>query len=101
MAKISKKEIEHLANLARLALTAQEKKIFQDQIPAILDYIDQLKKVNTKAQPISNISGLENIVRDDDSGNVNLEVSKDDLLKNAPETEGDFIKVPQVLNIEE
>lgn len=95
--KISKKEVEYVARLARLELNEEEKEKYTGQIEAILEYIDQLNQLDTKnIPPTSHVLPLCNVWREDD-----LVISDNDLreklLNNAPEREGDFYKVKKVL----
>lgn len=91
---LNKKEIEHIASLARLGLEEKEKDKFKEQLSQILDYVKQLQKVDTKGvEPIAQITGLENVEREDkvESGDF-----KEKLLKLAPDREGDHFKVNPV-----
>ena len=98
MRKISLKQTEHIASLARLELSQKEKQNFPEQISDILNYIEKLQKAKTISEPIAQITGLENIYRDDEIGKLELEkATKKELLHNIPETEGDYIKVPLIL----
>jgi aspartyl/glutamyl-tRNA(Asn/Gln) amidotransferase C subunit len=94
---ISKQQVEHMAKLARIELTENEKKKFQKELSSILDYVKQLNRVDTnKVERIAQITGLENVVRDDESGIKNRELRKK-ILKNVPSKKGDYIKVPKIL----
>lgn len=91
---LNKKEIEHIASLARLGLKEKEKDKFKEQLSRILDYVKQLQKVDTKGvEPIAQITGLENVEREDkvESGDF-----KEKLLKLSPDREGDHFKVKAV-----
>jgi len=93
---ISKEEVERIANLARLELTDEEKKIYAEQLSAVLDYVEKLKKVPTLTiEPLHNITGAANVFREDE---ITCEKRKDELLKNAPMTEDGYIKVKAVLD---
>ena len=93
---ITKQEVEHIAHLARLGLTEEEKEKFALQLSSILDYIEQLKEVDTKGiEPTAQVTGLENVYREDDAEEKNKEV-RDKLLKQAPSTEDDLIKAKAV-----
>lgn len=63
--KLKKEEIEHIANLARLQLTAKEKEKFSHQLTEILDWIDQLKEVDTETIGVGLKSDLTNVLRED------------------------------------
>jgi len=88
---ISKEQVEHIAKLARIEIKDVGK--FQKDLSAILDYVKQLEKVNTKnVNRIAQITDLEDIVREDVAGK-----SLKDVLKNVPDKKGDLIKVPKIL----
>ncbi len=95
---LSKKEIEHIAMLARLGLTDKEKEKFAKQLSSVLDYVKQLEKVNTKnVQPIAQITGLKSVMVDDEIADDKNKITKDKLLKNAPMQEDGCIKVKAIL----
>ena len=97
MSNISKDQIEHIAKLARIELTEQEKEKFFKELSSILDYVAQLNKVDTsKIKEISQVAGLESVVREDNprSKTQNL---RSKLLKQAPSRKSDYIKVPKIL----
>lgn len=63
---LTNEQIKHIANLARLNLTDKELEIYGEQLSKILNYIEQLKEVNTEGvEPTAQITGLENIFRKD------------------------------------
>ena len=64
--KISLEEVEHIAELARIELTEEEKKEFSDELSDVLGYIEKLQEVDTKnIEPVSQVTGLVNVVRED------------------------------------
>ena len=64
---VTKKEVQHIAKLARLGLTQKEIEKFRRELSAILDYIEKLKKVNVvKVEPTSHPLSIENVTRDDE-----------------------------------
>src|SRR3989338_10050947 len=64
--KLSKQAVAHVARLARLGLTDEEAKQYAEQLSSILDYVEQLKRVDTEGiEPTAQVTGLENILRDD------------------------------------
>lgn len=92
---ISKQEVEHIAKLARLELSESEKKVYAEQLSAILDYVEKLKKVPTvTVEPMHNVSGQSNVMRDDEITN---KVCQKEMLANAPMTEDGYLKVKAVL----
>lgn len=93
---LTKEEVKHIALLARLGLTAQEIEKFAGQLSAILDYVKQLKEVDTEnVLPTAQVSGLENVMADDAVDQVGPEV-REELLKLAPEREDDLVKTKAV-----
>ena len=90
--KLKSDEINHIAQLARLGLTNEEKERMATQLSAILDYLDQLKEVDTSdINPTAQVTGLENVMRDDEIERIDSETRKG-LLDSAPETENDLVK---------
>lgn len=66
---LSKEQVEHVAKLADLKLTEKEAAKFQKQLSEILDYVRQLNKLDTKGvEPTSQVTGLENVFREDEPG---------------------------------
>jgi len=95
--KLSVEQVEHIAKLARIELTDQEKEKFSKELSSILDYVGQLKKVNTKnIELIKQITGLENVDREDESGVKNQELRKK-ILEQAPRRKEDYFQVPRIL----
>jgi aspartyl-tRNA(Asn)/glutamyl-tRNA(Gln) amidotransferase subunit C len=92
---ITVKDVEHVASLARLELTEQEKEQFAAQLSAILKYVDQLNELDTSdVDPTSHVLDLYNVMRDDKS---RPSPGIDQLMKNAPDVEDDQFRVPDVL----
>lgn len=95
--KITKKQVEHVANLARLGVDAKEKKKFAEELSAILEFVDKLSQVKTdKVEPTAQVTGLENITREDKGVARNRRETKK-LLDAAPETKDEYVKVKAVL----
>lgn len=87
-------DIEHLAKLANLPLTEQEKQKFEKQLQEILSYISKLNEVDTKkVEPIGHITGLVNVTRPDEAKSS---LNQDDVLKNAPKTHNGFFEVDAI-----
>ncbi|MEK9132075.1 MAG: Asp-tRNA(Asn)/Glu-tRNA(Gln) amidotransferase subunit GatC [Patescibacteria group bacterium] len=92
---ISKTEIEKLASLARIDVTSAEKDSFTKQIDAILGYVDQLKQV--VIAPISDTASTAvNVFREDVGAHSSLEHT-DALLSEAPDREGQYVKVQKII----
>lgn len=93
---LTKKEVEHIAYLARLGLTEKEKGKFQKQLSSILDYVKQLQEVDTKnVEPTAQVTGLENVMRKDVMEKQPPETMKK-LIKMAPEKEDNLVKTRSV-----
>jgi aspartyl-tRNA(Asn)/glutamyl-tRNA(Gln) amidotransferase subunit C len=89
--------VNHVAKLARLGLTAQERKKFKRELSAILDFVNKLEKVKTdKVEPTDQVTGLENVSRSD-KGRAKSRQEREKLLALAPETKDDYVKVKAVL----
>jgi aspartyl-tRNA(Asn)/glutamyl-tRNA(Gln) amidotransferase subunit C len=92
---ISIEEVERIAKLVRLNFSDDEKQKLQHELSAILEYVEQCKKIEDRAgaADLSQLEGL-NLMRDDVA---EPSVEPEDLLKQAPNREGQFIKVKSVL----
>ena len=91
---INKKDVEHVAKLARIKLTDEETVKFTKQLGDIIKYVDQLNEVDTRGvEPMAHPYPLVNVVRKDI---VNYKITKEELLKNAPDKEDSFLKVPKI-----
>ena len=87
--------IKYVADLARIGLNRQEEELFTKQLNHILAYMEQLNKLDTKdIEPMSHAVSMGNILREDI---VKNSLSNDDALKNAPEKEEGFFKVPKII----
>jgi len=95
--KISLKEVEHIAELARIELTEEEKKKFSDELSDVLGYVEQLQEVDTKnIEPVSQVTGLINVVREDVAEDFG-ENGRKIMFSNFPEEKDGCIKVKQVM----
>jgi len=95
MTKIDKSQIEHIAKLSNLDLSEEEKSTFPDDLSRILNYVDQLSEINTDdVLPMANMTGQENIAREDKI--VNSGVSMSDIKSNVPAEIDGAIAVPGV-----
>ena len=87
--------IDNLAKLSHLSFNEQEKKEIKADLQEMISFIEKLKEVNTEGvAPLLHMSSNVNILRDDI---VSGSVSREEGLKNAPETDGTFFKVPKVI----
>ncbi len=93
--KITREEVEHVARLARLELTEEEKDLFTGQMDAILAYVDKLNELDTaNVIPTSHAVPMENAFREDE---VRPSIGIDNALANAPERAEGFFRVPKVI----
>jgi len=93
---ITKKEVEHIAKLARLGLTKKEIEKMRGELSPILDYIEKLKEINVKKiTPTSHLVKVENIIREDQESRKPGKGQK--LLDSAPETKNGYLKVKSIL----
>ncbi len=91
-------DISHVAKLANLPLSEEEKKKFDAQLEETIRYIESLSEVDTEGiEPTSQVTGLENVTREDI---VKPSLSQEDALKNAKSTHNGFFKVKGILNNE-
>ena len=91
---ISIKDVEHVAKLARLELTEDEKELYTKQLGDVLKYVDQMNEVDTSSvKPMTQVIDFVNVMRDD---KVVYEYTKEELMSNAPEAEDGFFKVPKI-----
>lgn len=92
---VTLKDVEHIAKLARLEFTEEEKQKFTHQLNEILAYMEQLNKLDTsKVDPLSHVIELNNIFRDDAA---KPGLTTEEALKNAPAKTEKFFKVPKVI----
>lgn len=93
---ITKAQIEHLAQLARLEITEAEKKKYGEQIASILDYFNKLKELDTEGvDPLAQVFDLKDVTREDVATQP---FSGDEVLAEAPELERRHIKVKKIFN---
>ncbi|MCS7178197.1 MAG: Asp-tRNA(Asn)/Glu-tRNA(Gln) amidotransferase subunit GatC [Anaerolineae bacterium] len=91
---LTREEVEHIANLARLALTEEEKERFRQQLSAVLEYAARLQELDTEAiPPTATVLPLRNVMRPDEP---RAPAAREDILANAPEAEEYCFKVPAI-----
>jgi len=94
-AKISRKQVEYVANLALLELSEEEKELFTHQLDSILAYMDKLNRLDTTGiEPTSHVLPITNVFREDD---LQPSLPLEDALANAPDTRDGFFRVPRVI----
>jgi aspartyl-tRNA(Asn)/glutamyl-tRNA(Gln) amidotransferase subunit C len=93
--KVTVKDVEHVARLARLGLTDEEKKRFTEQLSAILEYAEIINKLDTRnAAPTSHAIPMKNVFRDD---KVTPCEDLKEILANAPASENNMFSVPRIM----
>lgn len=96
MSKLTLKEIEKVAKLARIELQESNKDQLIEELSSILDFVDDLQSLDLKdIEPISQVTGLKDVWREDVV--VDCKISRDKLLKNTPSTKDGYVKVQKVL----
>ena len=91
---LSQKEVEHIAKLARLTLSDEEKALYGEQLSAILEHFAALEKVDTDhIPPLGSVLAVQTGLRVD---RAYQELDTEDLLANAPQTEDNQFRVPPV-----
>ncbi|MGC6482498.1 MAG: Asp-tRNA(Asn)/Glu-tRNA(Gln) amidotransferase subunit GatC [Synechococcus sp.] len=95
MSKITADDVRKVAKLARLNLPEETIATYTGQLERILDYVDQLQAVNTEGvPPTTRAVEVVNVTRDD---TVMATDVREELLDQAPQREGDFLRVPKIL----
>jgi aspartyl-tRNA(Asn)/glutamyl-tRNA(Gln) amidotransferase subunit C len=96
--KLSRKDVEHIAELARLTLSDEEKTLYQEQLSAILAYFEKLQELDTAAiSPTATVLPLRSVMREDEP---RPSTPREDILANAPAAEDGCFEVPAVLDQE-
>jgi aspartyl-tRNA(Asn)/glutamyl-tRNA(Gln) amidotransferase subunit C len=92
---ITREDVEHVAELARLELTAAEKEQFITQLNHILTYFEKLNELDTTGvEPTAQVIPMSNVLRDDA---VQPSLDRIKVLQNAPEESHFFFKVPRII----
>lgn len=95
MTVIQKKDVEHVALLARLALTEDEKEIFTGQLEQILEHAGRIQALDTEGiPPTSHVAPLLNVLREDENGEC---LTTKEALSNAPKEEDGGFAVPKIV----
>lgn len=93
--RLSRAQVEHVAELAKLELSSGEKELFREQLSSILEYAERLQGLDTSGiPPTATVLPLENVLRDDQ---VQPSLPREDALANAPSVEDGCLTVPLVL----
>ncbi len=88
--------VDNLAKLSRLQFNDQEKEIIKKDLQRMIEFVDKLKELDTTGvEPLMHMSDSVNVMRED---KVQGSISREEALKNAPDSDGVFIKVPKVID---
>ena len=94
---LDREQVRKVANLARLELTPEEEAQFTTQLVSILEYVEQLSELDvTNVSPTTRAIDVSNVTRED---NLQPYPDREAILNGAPEQEGEFFKVPKILNV--
>jgi aspartyl-tRNA(Asn)/glutamyl-tRNA(Gln) amidotransferase subunit C len=97
--RLTREQVEHVAELAKLKLSEQEVSLFQEQLSAILEYADRLDELDTESiPPTAGVLALENVMRPDEPRDS---FPRDVMLENAPDTQDGFVRVKAVLDADQ
>ncbi len=93
--KLSRAKVEHIAELAKLGLTEEEKEKFREQLSAILEYAEVLQRLDTEAiPPTATVLPLRNVMRPDE---VAPSFPQEDILASAPDAAEGCFRVRAIL----
>lgn len=93
-------DIRKLSKLSNLPLTQEKEKVLKDKLNSSLDFINEIKYLNTEnVEETSQVTGLENVFRADEIDKSRL-LSQEEVLKNAKSTHKGYFKVKAVFDEE-
>jgi aspartyl-tRNA(Asn)/glutamyl-tRNA(Gln) amidotransferase subunit C len=96
---ISEQQVRHVARLARLAIDEGRMPVLTAQLQSILQYIAKISQADVSGvEPMAHALPIHNVLRDDA---VEPALPLEQVLQNAPQTDGPFFKVPKVIGGEE
>ncbi|UCF00481.1 MAG: Asp-tRNA(Asn)/Glu-tRNA(Gln) amidotransferase subunit GatC [Planctomycetota bacterium] len=94
--RIDEAQVRKVAKLSRLALTEAEVEEFTEQLSAILDYAEKMNELDTEnVEPLAHCLPINNVFRDDC---IKESLGTEKTLANAPQRDGEFFKVPKILD---
>ena len=95
---IDREQVRKVAHLARLELTSEQEEQFTTQLGSILEYFEQLSELDvSNVRPTTRAIDVSNVTRPDD---LQPFANQQAILDSAPDQEGEFFKVPQILSTE-
>ena len=93
--RITLEDVDHVARLARLELSAADKERMRSELDGILSYIDKLRALDTRdVEPTSHAVPVTNVMRDDVE---RPSLPQEDMLANAPDRHRDMFRVPKII----
>ena len=93
---VTLKDVEHIAELARLKFSEEELESFTHQLNQILEYVEKLNELDTEnVEPLSHPVEGNNAFREDE---LKPSINREEALKNAPDSDDEFFKVPKVID---
>ncbi len=92
---ISKKDVEHVAKLARLELTEEEKALYTEELNAVLGFMDTLNQLDTSdVVPTSQVLDIKNVFREDV---IEPSMEPEEVVANAPAAKDNQFRVPKIM----
>lgn len=92
---VSVEQVRYIARLARLRFTEEEEQRLAEEMSEIISYVEKLNELDTSGvEPMSHVLDLYNVVRKDE---IAQRISREEALKNAPDADGTFFRVPKVI----
>tara|TARA_Y100000746_G_C15426571_1_gene416622 strand:+ start:517 stop:819 length:303 start_codon:yes stop_codon:yes gene_type:complete len=93
--KVDDKLVANLSKLAKLKFDKNSSEKMKSDLRKMLEFVDAISQINTdKVDPLIYLSDEVNVLRND---NITNEISQKDALKNSPQKDSDYFKVPTVL----
>ena len=94
--KLTQKEVEYVANLARIQVSEAEKDQLSSQLSSILTYMQELNQVNIEGvSPMASVLSQANVLREDE---VRESVTQDEAIANAPTAKDGMFQVPKIIS---
>ena len=92
---LTEKDVQYVAKLSRLEITDQETAKYTQQLANILEYVEQLNKLDTsKVEPMTHVLDLKNVFREDE---LKPSLAQGEVLSNGPELQSGHFKVPRIM----
>ena len=92
---VTRRDVDHIAELARLNLSEEERERMTRELGSILAYIDEVMAVDTEGvEPLHHVLDMTNVFREDVPGKC---LTREEALKNAPDRTEEYFRVPRVV----